>query len=159
MPVTNTDAGGVSLLALSAVMGECRNHFIRTTRTGDFTITGGVLTGAEGWLLPGQYYWVRGSVFSDGVHRYGDADDTLTDETFSGRVDALAPPPDFLSLAAEIADWQGKYGDAAASPFSSENFGGYGYTKASGVTQDGGVGGWEAAYSAKLARYRKLSER
>lgn len=156
MPVTDTDAGGVDLLTLSAVMGECRNHFIRTTRTGDFEITGGVLTGAESWLLQGQYYRVMGSVFSDGVHRYGDADDTLTDETFSGRVDALAPPRDFLQLAAEIDDWQEKYGAMAASPLSSESFGGYSYTKASGVTQDGGAGGWEAHFAPRLARYRKL---
>lgn len=156
MPTTNNDAGGVSLLTLSAVMRECKNWFIRMTRTGDFAISGGVLTGAESYLLPGQYYRITGSVFSDGVHRYGDAEDTLTDETFSGRVDALAPPRDFIALAAEIADWQDKYGAAAASPFNSESFVGYSYTKASGVTQDGGAGGWQAAFRAKLARYRKL---
>ena len=159
MPTTNNGAGGVDLLTLSAVMAECRNHFIRTTHTGDFTISGGALTGAESWLLPGQYYRVMGSVFSDGVHRYGDESDALTDETFSGRVDALAPPPDFLALSAEIGGWIEKYGEAAASPYSSESFGGYSYTKASGVTQDGGAGGWLAHFSARLARYRKLSER
>lgn len=159
MPTTNMDAGGVSLLTLSAVMGACRNWFVRMTRTGDFSISGGVLTGAEGLLMPGQYYRIVGSVFNEGVfqyHGYGVADDTLTDETFSGRVDALAPPRDFLQLAAEIADWQAKYGAAAASPFNSESFGGYSYTKASGVTQDGGAGGWQAHFGARLARYRKL---
>lgn len=159
MPTTNNDAGGVSLLTLSAVMGECKNFFVRMTRTGDFAISGGVLTGAEGLLMPGQYYRIVGSIFNEGVFRYGGygvADDALTDETFSGRVDALAPPRDFIALAAEIADWQDKYGAAAASPFISESFGGYAYTKASGVTQDGGAGGWQAAFRAKLARYRKL---
>lgn len=156
MPTTNTDAGGVGLLTLSAVMGECKNYFVRMTRTGDFAISGGVLTGAESYLLPGQYYRIMGSVFSDGVHKCGVADDTLTDETFSGRVDALAPPRDFLQLAAEIADWQDKYGAASASPFVSESFGGYAYTKAPGVTADGGAGGWRAHFGARLARYRKL---
>lgn len=155
----NATPGGVSLLTLNAVMGTCKNWFVRMTRTGDFAITGGILTGAEGLLMPGQYYRIIGSVFNDSVHRYGGygaADDTLTDEAFSGRVDALAPPPDFLQLASEIADWQDKYGAAAASPFVSESFGGYAYTKASDVTQDGGAGGWQAAFRAKLARYRKI---
>lgn len=159
MPTNNTDAGGVSLLALSAVMGTCRNWFVRTTRTGDFVITGGVLTGAEGLLMPGQYYRIVGSVFNDAVHRYGGygvADETLTDEAFTGRVNALAPPPDFLQLAAEIADWQEKYGAMASSPLVSESFGGYSYQKASGVTADGGAGGWQAHFGARLARYRKL---
>lgn len=154
----NTTPGGVSLSTLAAVMGTCCNHFIRATRTGDFTISGGVLSGADSWLLPGQYYRVMGSVFNDGVHRYGDASDALTDETFSGRVDALAPPRDFLDLAAEIDGWQTDYGKAAASPFNAESFGGYSYQKASGVTQDGGSGGWEAVFGAKLARYRKVME-
>lgn len=157
MPTANNGAGGVSLLALERVMRHCRNWFIRTTRTGDFMISGGVLTGAESWLLPGQYYRVMGSVLNDGVHRYGDAEDTLTDEAFSGRVDALAPPRDFLQLAAEIDGWQAKFGEAAASPYSSENLTGYySYTKASCITQDGGSGGWEAVFAAKLAPYRKL---
>lgn len=153
----NATPGGVSLLALERVMRHCRNWFIRTTRTSDFTIAGGALIGADSYLLPGQYYRIVGSVFSDGVHRYGDAEDTLTDEAFSGRVDALAPPHDFLQLAAEIDDWQAKFGEAAASPYSSENLTGYySYTKASGITQDGGSGGWEAVFAAKLAPYRKL---
>ena len=158
MPTTNNDAGGVSLLTLSSVMGECKNWFIRVTRMGNFTISGGVLTGAEGLLMPGQYYRIVGSVFNDGVFRYGGygvADDTLTDEAFSGRVDALAPPPDFLALASDIDHWQAQYGAVAASPYSSEHFKDYDYTKASGVAESG-FGGWEAMFRAKLARYRKL---
>lgn len=152
----NATPGGVGLLALERVMRHCRNWFVRASHTGDFTIADGALIGAESYLLPGQYYRIVGSVFSDGVHRYGDADDTLTDEAFSGRVDALAPPRDFIQFASEIADWQEKYGAMAASPLSSESFGGYSYTKASGVTQDGGAGGWEAHFALRLARYRKL---
>lgn len=155
----NTTPGGVSLSTLAAVMGACCNHFIRSTLTANFTVSDGALVGAGTYLRPGQYYRIRGSVFNDGVHRYGDAADTLTDETFSGRVDGLAPPRDFLDLAAEIDGWKTKYGEAAASPYSAESFVGYySYTKASGVTQDGVSGGWEAVYRAKLARYRKVKE-
>lgn len=155
MPDTNTP-GGVDLLTLSAVMRECKNYFIYATKTGSFTISGGVLSRTANYLLPGQYYRIVGSVFNDGIHRYGTDADTLTDETFSGRVDALAPPRDFLALAANIAEWQSKFGLAAASPYSSESFGDYSYTKASGVTQDGGSGGWQTVYRAELAQYRKL---
>lgn len=91
----------------------------------------------------------------------GGADGLLTDETFTGAVWACAIPPAVIALAKEIADWQDEYGEAAASPYSSksENFANLysrSYTKASGVTQDGGRGGWEAVFAAKLARYRKL---
>ena len=144
---------------LTELCQELRNWFDRERHTGSFTIVGGVLT--ADFLLPGQYYRVMGSVFNDGVHQYGDASDTLIDETFDGSVWALAIPAAVINLAAEIAEWQTKYGGAdspAMSPFSAESFGGYSYSKGSG----GGSGrtaasvSWKDVFSGKLNAWRKL---
>ena len=48
-------------------------------------------------VVPGQYFLVRGSIFNDGVHKAGDGD--LTAETFTGTVQPMRVPPDFVALA------------------------------------------------------------
>lgn len=153
MPTTNMDAGGVSLLTLEDVMTYCNNFFECGHRTGDFTIADGTLSGTADFLQPGQYYRVTGSVFNDGVHRFGDTDDALTDETFSGDVYPLAPPRGFLALAANIDAWRGKNEVMSKSPYTSENFGIYSYSKASGEATDTG---WQAQFMVELSRWRRL---
>ena len=144
---------------LTELCQELHNWFDREQHTGSFAIVGGVLT--ADFLLPGQYYRVIGSVFNDGVHQYGDPSDCLVDETFDGSVWALAIPRTFIKLAAEIAEWNDKYGgvdSAAMSPFNSESFGGYSYTKATAGAASGGTTptGWQAAFASSLNRWRKL---
>ena len=152
MPDT-TNTGGVGLLALEDVMTYCNNFFSLDAIRDDFTIAGGTLSGAADFLQTGQYYRVTGSVFNDGVHRFGDADDTLTDETFSGDVYPLAPPRAFLALAANIDAWRGKNEAASKSPYTSENFGIYSYSKSSGRATDTG---WQAQFMSELSRWRRL---
>ena len=152
MPDT-TNTGGVSLLTLEDVMTYCNNFFECGPRTGDFTIAGGTLSGAADFLQPGQYYRVTGSVFNDGVHRFGDADDTWTDETFSGNVYPLAPPRAFLALTANIEAWRRKNEASSKSPYTSESFGVYSYSKSSGRATDTG---WQAQFMSELSRWRKL---
>ena len=81
----------------------------------------------------------------------------LQDETFDGAVWALAVLKAVVELAGEIAAWQEKYGAVVDSPYTSESFGGYSYSKAGG-TESGGAGGWQAAFRARLNPYRKLRE-
>ena len=81
----------------------------------------------------------------------------LEDETFDGSIWALAIPKAVVDLAGEIAAWQEKYGAVTASPYTSESFAGYSYTK-SGGADAGGSGGWQAAFRARLNPYRKLRE-
>lgn len=150
MPITNADAGGASLPTLEAVMTYCNKFFERESRKGNFTVSGGSLSGAD-FLQPGQYFRISGSVFNDGVHQYGDSG--LTDETFSGTVSALAPPRAFLTLCANIDAWQAKHGAAARSPYTSEGFGPYHYTKGSGRASDNG---WQAQFALELSRWRRL---
>lgn len=64
------------------------------------------------------------------------------DESFTGYIWALAIPKAIFSLADEISAWLEKYGEAAASPYTSESFGGYSYSKSAENTGNGAAGGW-----------------
>lgn len=110
------------------------------------------------FLRHGQYFRIMGSVFNDGLHRYGPDMEALTDETFDGTIWALAVPWAVVELAGEIEAWREKYGAVMDSPYTSESFGGYSYTKASGAGDSTGSGGWQAAFRARLNPYRKLRE-
>lgn len=122
---------------------------------GTYTIEGGNI--ALPFLQTGQYYRIIGSVFNDGLHKYGE--DGLEDETFYGTVWALGIPKAVVELAAEVETWVGKYGEAVNSPYTSESFGGYSYSKsAGGSTSSGGAGGWQNVFSSRLNPWRKISE-
>lgn len=115
-------------------------------------------------ILDDQYFRIMGSVFNDGVHQKGLGSDALHDETFYGSVWAMAVPPSVIALAEEIEKWQEKYGSvdsASMSPFNSESFGGYSYSKSTGGGSyygDGASGGngWKSAFADRLNRWRKI---
>lgn len=137
---------------LTELLAELRNYFEvpNGRHFGTFTISGGSIAPLD-FLQDGQYFRIIGSVFNDGVHKYGESD--LTDETFDGAVWAMAVPPAVVALSEEIKAYNES--DAGkASPYISENFGGYGYTKATG--SNGKVLTWKSVFSDALNRYRKL---
>lgn len=141
---------------LTELCQELRNWFDRERHSGTFTITGGNIT--ADFLQVGQYYRICGSIFNDGVHQY--PVDVLRDETFDGSVWALAIPDPVLKLAEDIDEWREKYeaaDSAALSPFQSESFGGYSYSKGSG-SSGGAIGGvsWKNAFASRLNMWRKL---
>jgi len=111
-------------------------------------------------IQDGQYYRIVGSVFNDGVYKRGDEE--LTDETFEGAIWLMAVPKDVISLAAEIEAWLAKYGGVdseAMSPFQSESFGGYSYSKSSGGANEStgsSVPTWQGVFGARLRRYKKI---
>ena len=109
------------------------------------------------FLQNGQYYRICGSVFNDGLHKYGDESDKLQNETFTGTVWALAIPKALVELSTKIEEWQKKNGDAVASPYSSESFGGYSYTKATD-SATGAQATWETVFRSDLNPYRKIRE-
>ena len=147
---------------LTQICQYLRNWFERDKYIGSFQISGGALTDATGSappLLDGQYFRIVGSVLNDGVHQWPAYD--LSDEEFTGAVWSMAVPPAILDLDREIEAWQDKYGgvdSALLSPFASESFGGYSYSKATGGAASGGgtVTSWEALYAARLAPWRKI---
>lgn len=138
---------------LEQVLTHLHNWFQRDIFPGTYVIQGGSI--ALPFLLEGQYFRICGSVFNDGLHRYGPDMPLLEDEIFKGTIWVLAIPRTVVELADEIAVWQEKYKDILDSPYTSESFGGYAYSKSSAGD---GSGGWQAAFRARLNPYRKLRE-
>ena len=119
--------------------------------SGTFTIEGGGIT--LPFLAEGQYFRICGSVFNDGLHQYNVLD--LTDETFTGTIWALAIPKAVIDLSKEIEKWQEKNGEASVSPYQSESFGGYSYSKATDA-ETGGAVTWQSAFKQQLSAWRKI---
>ena len=119
--------------------------------SGTFTIKDGGIT--LPFLADGQYFRICGSVFNDGLHQYPATD--LVDEEFSGAIWALAIPPAVVDLADEIGAWQEKNGEASASPYQSESFGGYSYSKATDSASGGAVT-WQSVFKRQLNAWRKI---
>lgn len=136
---------------LSELCAELKNYFIVETYTGTFTISENMIETLP-FLENEQYYNIKGSIFNDGVWRY--PDEELKDETFDGAIWAMAVPQDFLELAEEISRWIDSKSNQNNSPYISESFGGYSYTKA--TTASGNIAGWRDIFSDRLRRYRKL---
>ena len=141
---------------LEQILKELRNWFQREIVPGTYAIQDGGI--ALPFLRDGQYFRICGSAFNDGLHRYEPDMDGLTDEAFDGTVWALAVPKAVVELAGEIEAWREKYGAVMDSPYASESFGGYSYTKASGAGDSAGSGGWQAAFRDRLDPYRRLRE-
>ena len=142
---------------LEAVLTHLKNWFVvpRGVHEGIYTIENSTLE--LPFLQNGQYYRICGSVFNDGLHKYGDTADKLQNETFTGTVWALAIPKAVIDLSGKIDEWQLKNGDAVASPYSSESFGGYSYTKATDAAT-GAAATWESVFRSQLNPYRKMRE-
>ena len=149
---------------LTEICAEIKNYFTyydKDRHIGDFAIVNGQITPPI--AMPTDYIRIVGSHLNDGVHKLSDEHDILQDEaTFHGSVWVMSPPKDFLDLAAEIAEWQAKNGgvdSAAMSPFNSESFGGYSYSKSSGGStssgSNGGTADWRSAYASRLRIYRR----
>lgn len=138
---------------LEEVLDYIHNFFEKEIMSGSFSIVGGSVDGLE--LLDGQYFRIRGSVLNDGVYQY--PTDNMIDEDFDGEIWAMAVPPAVIALSEEIENWISKYGSAELSPYSSESFGGYSYTKANGGTNGSSSAGWRDVFRGKLNRWRKLA--
>ena len=139
-------------MILTEICAELRNWFVVPdgVHIQTYTISGGSIAPLD-FLQEGQYFRIIGSVFNDGVYQYPAPD--LTDEVFDGAVWAMAVPPAVIDLSAEIDEYN-KSDAGKASPFTSESFGGYAYTKA--TDENGAPIGWQKAFASSLNKYRKL---
>ena len=134
---------------LEQILKHLNNWFLVDIHEGQFSVENGGIT--LPFLQTNQYFRIIGSVFNDGLHQYPASD--LTNETFTGVVWALAVPRAVLDLAADIEKWQEKNGETVLSPFTSESFGGYSYTKASAGNASVG---WQDAFRSRLNDWRKI---
>ena len=145
---------------LTEICAEIRNYFSldKDKIFGDFAVEDGAVTPSIS-LEDNQYYRIIGSVFNDGVHKEGD---TLIDEpSFNGAVWKMRVPGAVLDLDEEIAAWQSEHGSiqsANMSPFASESFGGYSYSKSSGASAGSGAVTWQSVFAQRLNPYRKIRE-
>lgn len=83
----------------------------------------------------------------------------LTDEEFEGDIWLMAIPKTFLDLAKEIEEWEavnGKAGSEAMSPFTSESFGGYSYSKGTSSGNGGNSSSWQGVFGSRLNIWRKI---
>ena len=137
---------------LTEICAELRNYFEvpNGRHFGTFTISGGSIAPLD-FLQEGQYFRIIGSLFNDGVHQYPASD--LTDEVFHGAVWAMAVPPTLVAISAEIEEYN-KSDAGKASPYTSESFGGYSYTKATDA--NGAPIGWQKEFASRLSKWRKL---
>lgn len=144
---------------MTEVFQYLRNWFDRNQPKyyGKFIIENGALVG-DYKIATGQYYRIIGSALNDGVYIYGQ--ERLDNETFEGAIWLMAVPRDVRNLIAEIGSWQEKYGGVDSvnmSPYQSESFGGYSYSKASGSsTSSASVPTWQSVFADRLGRYKKL---
>lgn len=136
---------------LTNVCAHIKNYFCEDEdkRYGAWTISDGHLSPSE-FIKRGQYFCIIGSVFNDGVHCMDDSLD-LEDEEFTGAIWPMRIPKAFLQVVDKIEKWQAECGDAAASPFSSESFGGYSYSKSSDKRST-----WQSVFAPELNPWRKI---
>jgi hypothetical protein len=138
-------------ITMNDLCDKLNNYFEREIHTGTFTVENGSIS--LPFLLNGQYFRIVGSVLNDGVYKYPCSG--LTDESFRGEVWAMGVPPSLIALLADINEWQTKYGENAQSPYSSESFAGYSYSKATD-SQTGGAMTWQSVFRDRLSRWRKI---
>ena len=132
---------------LEEVCAELRNYFVKSVYRGRFKIENGTIV--LPFLLEGQYFRVIGSVLNDGIYQYPAT--SLQDEAFSGTIVAMAVPPRLIELVDKIKDYNTKN---IASPYTSESWGGYSYTKA--TDSNGQAVGWKTVFAKELNAWRKI---
>lgn len=133
---------------IDEICASLHNYFAVDIVPGEYTVNDGEIT--LPFLAAGQFFRVVGSVFCDGVYRCGDK--LPADETFGGAIWAMAIPPALEAIAAEIEEWKAKNADVLASPYQSESFGGYSYSKGTGCDS----ASWQGAFASRLNRWRKI---
>lgn len=137
-------------MTLTDLCEELRNWFDVERHFGSFEIENGTLD--LDFLQEGQYFRIVGSVFNDGVYKYNNELD-LKDEKFIGAIWEMAVPQNVLDTLDSMNAWEEKNADALNSPYSSESFGGYSYSKA---TDENGNLTVYGAFRKALNRWRKV---
>lgn len=140
---------------LTELCRECRNWFTTDSdkHIGDFTISDGGITPFD-FVLSGQYFRIMGSHFNDGVYKNVPEEVAkLAAETFTGQIWAMRIPPAFIDLSGKIEEYIAK-NEKEISPYTSESFGGYSYTKA--VNDKNVPLTWQEVFNSKLKVWRKI---
>ena len=170
---------------ITLVMQECRNYYTHTDRHGKQAIHRGTYTLADGTLkvaplpLVGAFVRIVGSILNDGVYQVKGLTESgvitiegTTNETFTGAICYLSPPPDFIELALRIDKFiknldainthRAENGQLPLGMLESESFEGYSYK----ISSSKGGGGndarksnaikWQNEFADELGRHRRM---
>lgn len=158
-------------MTLTDLCERLRNWFDVRRHFGTFTIENGTID--LDFIREGRFYRLIGGGYkNNGVFFYngerleyikeiyhkndGSLDikyDETEDETFTGAVWELDIKKSFIEFYATMCDWQKQNAKVLNSPFQSESFGGYSYSKVSG--SNGALTVWDN-FASDLARWQKL---
>lgn len=147
---------------IGEICAEIKNYFVLEgdIHVGDWEISDGQISPSLDF--PTEYIRIVGSRLNDGVYKVSELATKLKNETFHGGIWIMSPPAAFLALVSEIEEWQdvnGGVNSTNMSPYTSESFGGYSYSKASGGNIDTGgaaVPTWQTQYANRLKIYRRI---
>lgn len=138
------------IYTLEKMCQYCRNYFVRGTYTGVITIIDGKIQGVN--IPDNTYYTITGSIYNDGLAEAGDY--LIDEEPFYGTVSFCAIPKTFINLAVEIDNWETKQkqspNNVLLSPFTSESFDEYSYSKELGKC------GWKSVFAEELRTFMKI---
>ena len=148
---------------LTEICANLKNYFLtgnNAIKKGTFTIVSG--SAPLDTLLAGQYFRIYGSILNDGVWQNTAADlANLRAETFTGEIWSMSVPRDFEQLCIDINAWRDAnegVSSANMSPYTSESFGGYSYSKGGSSSKSGGTAvSWQAQFAARLSTYRRIA--
>lgn len=154
---------------ITEICMECRNFFAPASKkddksfihAGTFTISGHNITPLD-FIQEGQYFRIVGSAMNDGVYcNDTESLEILTDETFDGAIWEMSVPRAFLALCTDISAWRAKNETADSanmSPYMSESFAGYSYSKGSGAMVNGASTiTWQRQFASRLNAWRRLN--
>lgn len=128
------------------------NNFEACRFIGEIKIEDGKVVGVD--LEDDRYFRIIGSAFNDGIYKFSSALELKKDEVFDGTIVIMSVPPYILDMVTEISNWENANASSLASPYQSESFGGYSYSKATSST--GGMVTWRDVFAKRLSRYKKL---
>lgn len=141
---------------IGEICAYIKNHFAYASdrHIGDWTISSGTISPTL--ELPTDYIRIIGSRKNDGVWKVSELATKLKDEEFHGAIWIMSPPQEFLDLVTEIGKWLTDNAGAVNSPYNSESFGGYSYTKVSASNNDQNAASWQGHFAKRLNQWRKL---
>lgn len=157
------------MMDITVYCQECRNYFAPVGKKenksyihdGEFTISGKTVTPLD-FIQAGQYFRIVGSAMNDGVYcNTAEGLKDLSDETFTGAIWEMSVPRAFLALCADIDAWRTKNeaaDSANMSPYTSESFAGYSYSKSGGGSSSGGNAvTWVSQFGYRLVPWRRVN--
>jgi hypothetical protein len=109
------------------------------------------------FIKTGQYFKIYGSDLNDGIYEYPATG--LRDEEFNGEVWVLQVPQRIVEIAGEKEAWLKANADVLNSPYASESFGGYSYSKKSSANHSGSAEtsgtNYDTVFDKELEQWRK----